>query len=109
MVLDSSSLTNFFSAPVRLPPVNPLSDRRRHLPLFVSAVPPLPSSVSLPPLASSVSPSVSFSLLLSPLFLLFAPPIVAPLPPGVLPQPPVFFFRVPTRTFHHRNPTSKQS
>jgi len=117
MVPDLSSLTNFFSAPVRPLPVDPLSDERCCPPLFVSAIPPLPSSVSplplsvvsLPLLASSVPPPVSFSLLPLPLFLLSTLPVVAPLPPGVLPWPLVFFFQVPAHTFHHRNLTSKQS
>ena len=99
-VLDLLSLANFFSAPVRPPPVNLLLDRRCRSPLFVSTVPPLPSSVfplplsvvSLLSLTSSVLPPVSFSLPPSPLFLLSALPIVAPLPPRVLPLPPVFFF-----------------
>ena len=113
MVLDSSSLTNCFSTPVRPPPVDLLPDGRRRQPLFVSAVPPLPLSVfllplsvvSLPLLASSVPPPVSFSLPPSPFFLLSALPIVAPLPPRALPLPLPFVLQAPARIFHHRSQT----
>jgi len=95
IVPNLSSLTNFFSAPVQLPPVNLLPDGRCRQLLFVSAISPLPSSVSLlplfvaslPPLASLVLPPVIFSLLPLPLFLLSALPIAAPLPPRALPLP----------------------
>ena len=100
MVLDLSSLTNFFSTLIQPLSVDPLPDERRRLPLFVSAVPLLLSSVSLfplsviflPQLASAIPPPVSFSLLPLPLFLLSTLPVDEPLPPGVLPRPPVFFF-----------------
>ena len=96
MVLDSSSLTNFFSTLVQPLPVDLLSNGRRRLPLSVSAVPPLLSSVSLSPLSVvslpwltfSIPSPISFSLPPLPLFLLFAPPVVALLPPRVLPLPP---------------------
>ena len=117
IVLDLPSSTNFFATPVRPLPVNLLPDRRHHLPLFVSTVPSLPSSVSplslsvvsLSLLASSVPSPVFFSLLPLSLFLLSAPTVVTPLPSRVLPLPPVFFFQVPAHTFHHQNLTSKQS
>ena len=47
IVLDSPSSTNFFAISIRLPFVNLLPGERCCLPLFVSAVPPLPSSASL--------------------------------------------------------------
>ena len=117
MVPDSSSLTNFFSAPVQPPPVDPLPDGRRRSPLFVSAVPLLPSSVSplslsvvsLSLLAFSVPPPVSFSLLLSPLFLLSAPPVVASLPPEALSLLLVFVLRAPAHIFYYQNLTPEQS
>jgi len=117
MVPDSFASTSFFAVPVRLPPIDPLPDEKRCLPLFVSGIPPLPSSASVlppsvvfPPLFASVIPSpVSFSPPPSPLFSLSVLPVVAPLLPEALLLPLVFVLRAPTRTFHCQSLTSKQN
>jgi len=117
MVLDSSSSTSFFAAPVRQPPVDLFPDGKHCLPLFASTTPLLLSSASLLPpfvissplLAFLVSPPISFSLLPLPLFLPSALPVIASLSPGALPLSPVFVLQAPAHTSHHWSLTSKQN
>jgi len=98
IVPDSLSSTNFFSTPAQLLPVDPLPNERHHLPLFVSTISSLFSSVSLLSLFDISSllltflllPPFFFSWLPWPLFLLSALPVIAPLLLRALPLSPVF-------------------